>query len=62
MMRAKCRLSSCYLLDDFACRIWQLRVAGIIVRSLSRADLNLTPPAVRVEIPDRRWPETAGSK
>jgi hypothetical protein len=62
MMHAKCRLSSCYLLDDVACRIWQLRVAGIIVRSLSRADLNLTPPAVRVEISDRRWPETSGSK
>jgi hypothetical protein len=41
-MRAKCGLSSCYLLDDFACRIWQLRFAGIIVRSLSASSSQLS--------------------
>jgi hypothetical protein len=40
-MRAKCGLSSCYLLDDFACRIRLFRVAGIIVRSLSRSQSQL---------------------
>jgi hypothetical protein len=34
-MRAKCGLSRCYLLDDFACPNRPLRFAGIIVRSLS---------------------------
>jgi hypothetical protein len=40
-MRAKRGLSSCYLLDNFACRIRQARVAGIIVRPLSRGRLQL---------------------
>jgi hypothetical protein len=42
-MRAKCRLSSCYPLDDFARRIWQLCFAGIIVRPLSAPRRNLAP-------------------
>jgi hypothetical protein len=40
-MRAKYGLSSCYLLDDVACRIRLFRLAGIIVRSLSRSQWQL---------------------
>jgi hypothetical protein len=57
-MRAKRGLSSCYLLDDVACRIRLFRVAGIIVRSRFRgANRNLTPPAGRVEICDGGGPK-----
>jgi hypothetical protein len=40
-MRAKYGLSSCYLLDDVARRIRLFRLAGIIVRSLSRSQWQL---------------------